>query len=92
MGISGIDSISLYNPVGVTMDPMGNIYVADSGNHRIQFFLAGQSNATTITGTTGISGINANQLSFPYWVILDNQLNLYVSDTFNNRVQKFVRY
>ena len=92
MGIGGIDSISLKSPVGLTVDPMGNIYVADSDNHRIQFFLAGQSNATTIAGITGISGNNSIQLSFPYWVTLDNQLNLYVSDTFNNRVQKFLRY
>ena len=91
-GTAGSTSTSLQSPVGVTMDPMGNIYVADSDNHRIQFFLAGQSNAITITGTTGVFGTNPNQLNCPYWVILDNQLNLYVSDTYNHRIQKFVRY
>jgi sugar lactone lactonase YvrE len=91
MGNPGSNSTFLNSPVGMTMDPMGNIYVADSGNNRIQFFMAGQSTATTIAGTSA-SGTNATQLNIPFWVILDNQLNLYVSDTFNNRVQKFLRY
>ena len=91
IGNSGRNSTLLWLPVGITMDPMGNIYVADSNNHRIQFFMAGQSNATTIAGT-GAAGTSANQLNIPFWVILDNQLNLYVADTFNNRVQKFLRY
>ncbi|CAF1318675.1 unnamed protein product [Adineta steineri] len=88
-GLSGSTSTLLNQPVGITLDPMGNIYVADSRNHRIQFFVAGQSNGTTIAGVTGSFGISQNQLNYPYWVIVDNQLNLYVSDTFNNRVQFF---
>ncbi|CAF1487847.1 unnamed protein product [Rotaria sordida] len=91
-GNTGSDSSSFNQPLGITMDPMGNIYVADTTNHRIQFFLAGESNGTTIAGITGVSGNNSTLLYTPYWVILDNQLNLYVSDTFNHRVQKFVRY
>ncbi|CAF0867996.1 unnamed protein product [Adineta steineri] len=91
-GLSGSTSTLLNQPVGITLDPMGNIYVADSGNHRIQFFIAGQSNGTTIAGVTGSPGISQNQLNYPYWVIVDNQLNLYVSDTSNNRVQFFSYY
>ena len=71
---------------------MGNIYVADSNNHRIQMFLANQSNDTTIAGVTDVLGTNSTHLKIPYWLTLDNQLNLYVSDTFNHRVQKFLRY
>ena len=88
----GSTSLLLNRPVGVTMDPMGNIYVADSDNHRIQFFVAGQSNGTTLVGTTGVPGLAANQLNSPYWVEFDSQLNMYVSDTLNHRVQKFLRY
>ncbi|CAF1428731.1 unnamed protein product [Adineta steineri] len=91
-GLSGNTSTLLNQPIGITLDPMGNIYVADSGNHRIQFFFAGQSNGITIAGVTGSPGIGQNQLFSPYWVIVDNQLNLYVSDTFNNRVQFFSHY
>ncbi|CAF4324046.1 unnamed protein product, partial [Adineta steineri] len=91
-GLSGNTSTLLNQPIGITLDPMGNIYVADSGNHRIQFFFAGQSNGITIAGVTGSPGISQSQLFSPYWVIVDNQLNLYVSDTFNNRVQFFTHY
>ena len=70
---------------------MGNIYVADSDNHRIQLFMVGQSDAITIAGN-GTAGIGANQLNTPYWLVLDSQLNLYVSDTSNHRVQKYSRY
>jgi hypothetical protein len=91
-GSNGTSSTLLYGPVAVTLDPMGNMYVADSGNHRIQMFLVGQSNGTTIAGNCGTSCTSATSLNSPYWVILDNQLNLYVSDTGNQRVQKFARY
>ncbi|CAF3807769.1 unnamed protein product, partial [Adineta steineri] len=55
VGTGGSTSILLNQPVGITLDYYGNMYVADSGNHRIQFFLAGQSSATTIAESTGVS-------------------------------------
>jgi hypothetical protein len=91
-GTSGSTSTLLSSPLSVVLDPYSNMYVADTNNHRIQFFLAGQSNGTTIAGVTGSSGTSATRLYIPYWAILDSQLNLYVADTFNNRVQKFSRY
>ncbi|CAF1488942.1 unnamed protein product, partial [Adineta steineri] len=50
-GTSGSSATLLYQPVGVTLDQYGNIYVADSGNHRIQCFLVGHSAGMTIAGT-----------------------------------------
>ncbi|CAF1143790.1 unnamed protein product [Adineta steineri] len=91
-GVSGSSATLLYQPVGVTLDHYGNIYVADAGNHRIQCFLVGHSAGITIAGVTGSPGISATQLNAPFGLILDNQLNLYVADTANNRVQKFARY
>mgnify|MGYP001034379627 CR=1 FL=1 len=79
-------------PRDITLDPMGNIYVVDRDNRRVQFFSIGQSNGMTIAGITGILGVNASLLNNPVSVVLDTQLNLYVSDTANHRVQKFMRY
>jgi len=90
--VIGNDPTCLNSPVGMNLDPMGNIYVADAGNHRIQFFLSGHSVGRTIAGITGVYGTNASVLSQPFWVILDKQLNLYVSDINNYRVQMFERY
>ena len=80
------------NPSDVTFDPMGNMYVADTNNHRIQFFSPGQLNGTTIAGTSGAAGNSPIKLNFPYSMKLDNQLNLYVADAYNHRIQKFLRY
>lgn len=90
--LPGITSTLLNDPIGITMDPMGNIYIADTVNHRIQFFLSGQSNGTTIAGVTSVSGNNSTLIYYPYGVALDSQLNLYVVDTGNHRIQKFLRY
>jgi hypothetical protein len=91
-GVSGSSSAELNTPIDVTVDPMGNIYVADTSNYRIQFFAAGQSNGITIAGVNRTQGANATLLNTPYSVALDSQLNLYVSDGNNHRVQKFLRY
>jgi hypothetical protein len=71
---------------------MGNLYVADTGNSRVQLFLVGQTAATTIAGITLSPGSSSVQLNAPYSVRLDNQLNLYVADLTNNRIEKFLRY
>ncbi len=91
-GVVGNGSTALNSPWDVKLDSMGNVYVADRYNERIQFFAAGQTNATTIAGTTGVSGTGAGQLNGPLSVALDSQMNLIVVDSFNNRVQKFFRY
>ena len=89
---AGSTPFHLKSPTDVTLDPMGNMYVVDRNNHRIQFFSSGQLNGTTIAGVTGVSGDNTTLFNFPASMILDNQLNLYVVDRYNHRVQKFIRY
>lgn len=91
-GTSGKTSTSLRSPTDVMLDPMGNMYVADRSNHRILFFQPGEMNGTIIAGSTGVTGMNSTLLFSPSSIALDNQLNLYVTDRYNHRVQKFVRY
>ncbi|CAF4827719.1 unnamed protein product [Rotaria sp. Silwood1] len=92
IGSSGITAMTLTNPTDAVLDPMGNIYVADYSNDRIQFFRAGQPNGTTIAGVTETPGNSPNLLYHPFSIALDKQLNLYVTDSSNHRVQKFQRY
>ena len=91
-GVAGTAPTQLRNPNDATLDPMGNLYVADRGNNRIQFFYTGQLNGTTIAGVPGVFAANATTLAAPWSLRLDSQLNLYVADTYNHRIQKFLRY
>ena len=89
-GLSGSTSTLLYHPGDVTLDSAGNVYVADTYNHRIQFFSGGQSNGTTIAGVTLSSGGTSTQLNLPFGVTVDTQSNIYVADYGNHRIQKFL--
>ena len=87
-GVSGNNAIHLNGPIGLTMDPMGNIYAADRGNSRVQLFMNGESTGLTIAG----AGLNGTILTSPVAVKLDSQLNLFVSDYSRSRIVKFSRY
>jgi sugar lactone lactonase YvrE len=88
----GSDSTQFNGPWDVALDPYGNTYVSDRYNQRIQFFRPGELNGTTIAGVTGVSDSTPNLLNGPLSIALDSKLNLYVSDSVNNRIQKFTCY
>ena len=71
---------------------MSNVYVGDRCNHRIQYFAAGQSSATTIAGSTSVSGNTTSLLNLPSAAVTDSQFNIYVADDSNNRIQQFIHY
>lgn len=58
-----------------------------SDNNRVQRWLPNASSGDTIVG--GTSGQAPNQLSGPDVVFFDENWNLFVVDSFNNRVQFF---
>ena len=75
----------LSEPRGLAVDAQGNIYVADTGNQRIQVFDA-QGQPKLSFGTLGNG---EGQFNEPRGVAVDAQGNIYVADTWNARVQKF---
>jgi DNA-binding beta-propeller fold protein YncE len=90
-GSSGNTTTILNCPTGFTIDPMGNLYVTDRLNQRIQFFQSGSFEGVTIAGVTGQVGSKSETLNSPFTVALDNQLNLYVANNLNHSVQRFLR-
>jgi sugar lactone lactonase YvrE len=78
----------LFNPQGIWVDAVGNLYVTDSYNQRIQKWARGASSGTTVAGGNGI-GNAANQFNFPLGVWVDAVGNVYVADNGNYRIQKW---
>ena len=73
------------SPDSLTIDDVGNVYVLDTGNNRVQKF----ASDGTFMAKWGESGSETGQFTLPRGIALDGQANVYVADTGNNRVQKF---
>jgi len=77
-------------PIGITTDASGNVYVADTFNHKIRK-ISPSGFVTTIAGSTsGFKDGKASEAQFssPHDVAIDAFGNLYVSDTGNSRIRK----
>lgn len=71
-------------PRNVAVAANGNMYVADSGNHRVQVL----DPAGAPLFSFGENGGGEGQFFEPWGIAVDEGF-VYVSDTWNNRVQKF---
>ena len=49
--VFGSTAHDLNYPTNVLLDSSGNLYVSDSGNHRVQLFSNGSTSGTTVAGT-----------------------------------------
>jgi uncharacterized protein (TIGR03437 family) len=72
-------------PAGLAFDSAGNLYVADSSNHRVRKVANGV--ITTVLGTGDPGADLPNQLNVPTSVAIDHAGNLYVADSGNQRIQ-----
>ncbi|CAF4103803.1 unnamed protein product [Adineta steineri] len=86
----GSASNQLDQPHGIWVSPKtGFMYIADTYNNRIQRWKMNDTQAVTIAGT-GVAGDLSTMLSSPAGVALNaNETFLYVSDQYNNRIQRF---
>jgi len=84
-GGEGSGSGQFYLPGGVAVGPDGSVYVADSGNDRIQKF----TSAGAYVSEWGGSGSAEGQFNAPIGIAVDGDGDVFVADAGNHRVQKF---
>ena len=76
--------------MSVYVDSSKQMYVNDAGNSRIMAYCLNNEQGSMVAGT-GVLGSLAKQLNYPFALGFDSSMNLYVMDTGNYRLQKFVR-
>ncbi|MFK8845340.1 hypothetical protein [Streptomyces sp. Ac-502] len=83
----------LNTPTGVAVDPQGNLYIGEWGNHRVRK-VDTRGIITTVAGNGQAGYVSdggpatATKLYQPAGVEVDSNGNLYIADCNNNRVRK----
>jgi hypothetical protein len=91
----------LDDPEGMVIDNSGNVFIADTGDDRIREVAAGSGTITTVVGTgmpcaTGTDGCGDGngattysvELNNPSDLAMDGAGDLYIADTFDNRIRE----
>jgi hypothetical protein len=87
-GIKSLNTtITLNYPTGIVLDADKYLFIVDQVNHRI--IGSGPSGFRCLVGCWG-RGPASNQLNHPSSLSFDSFGNMYVTDSQNNRVQKFL--
>jgi DNA-binding beta-propeller fold protein YncE len=89
LGLYGVNETgekALKNPMDVAANQKGDVYVADTGNHRIVRLFNPKQNLKFVRAIGG-RGALPGQFEAPQGVALDSHGMVYVSDTGNHRIQ-----
>jgi sugar lactone lactonase YvrE len=94
-GLSGFadgtgSAASFNSPNGIAVDSSGNVYVADTNNHRIRKITpAGVVSTFAGSGSPGFAEGTGTAARFnsPWGIAIDDSGTLYVADSSNNRIR-----
>lgn len=73
-------------PSGIAVDSIGRVYVADTGNNRIQLSTTGMTGGWVLFAGAS-SGTTLGKVNAPVGIFIDSLNRVYIADTGNNRVQ-----
>jgi serine/threonine-protein kinase len=76
-----------FHPQALTLDKNDNIYISDTGNHRVRVF----NSAGKVLNKFGIQGARLGEFNNPAGLTLDSDQNLLVVDEKNYRIQIFTQ-
>ncbi len=79
-------TITLNSPRWIALDANKYLYIQDQGNDRV--IGSGPNGFYCLFGCSG-SGSSSNQLFYPQSMAFDSFGNIFVTDSWNNRIQKF---
>ena len=89
-GVGGSALNQLNTPRSIIGDSDGNLFISDTNNHRIVMWTRGATAGVVVAGTNGVAGSLSTTLNFPNGITFDADKNLYVADSNNFRIQKFL--
>ena len=93
--VDGLGAAAAFNtPSSIALDHLGNLYVADTGNHAIRR-IAPDGAVTTLAGNGSpgyVDGIGrAAQFNGPVGIAVDDAGIVYVADTYNDRIRRIAQ-
>jgi sugar lactone lactonase YvrE len=77
------ENLAFFMPSAIAVDGAGNLYVLDTGNHRVQKF----GPDGTYLATYGRRGQGPGEFQYPAWLAVDGKGFLYITDPYNQRIQ-----
>ena len=77
------------HPVALTFDKNGYLYISSHTHNRVLRYNSDFTNSTIVAGQTGFSSTALNAFNYPIGIDVDDNLNLYIADSRNERVMKW---
>ena len=87
-GSLGYGRSELYNPYGISVTANGTMFILDTSNYRVLRWQLGEPLGTVVVNGRG-AGSTFDKIGVSYSFFVDNQLNIYVSESGNDRVTRW---